>query len=200
MFRLCCLMMVLALAAMACAVDSDSGGASEPVASALNPTSEAGASAVSSSAIDPDTCVGVLVPVTGELSMNTQSLTSAASASQPNLESMCSAMYDTGVPGEKFLAVALIKFKSNASAVDHYELMKSAFVASGVGISELNNASEELTDQISALIDSDGIGRTTVLRRGVWVLSVSAGPTMAVSPWTVGDLEMIGKNVLDRVN
>jgi len=192
-------MLFVAFAAMACTVASESGEASEPVSSAMNPTSEAGAAAVSTAAIDPDTCDGVLAPVSGELSSTTQSLTSSAKANQPQLESMCSAMYDTGVPGREFLAAALMKFDSDASAVAHYELMKSAFAGTDIPISELNNASENLMDQFSALSDRDGIGRTTVMRLKEWVLSISGGPTVAESPWGVGDLEMIGKDVMDRV-
>ena len=189
----------MAFAAMACGVSSESDEVSEPVVSPAIATTESGSNAVSAAEIDADTCDGVLAPVTGRLSLETQPLTDTVKEAQPQIESMCSALYETGEVGGEFLTIALIGFDSDDSAVSHYEMMKDVFVVSGVPISEVNNADERLTDQVSALMDSDGIGRTTVLRRQGWVMSVSVGPTMADSPWVVGDMEMIGRGVLDRV-
>jgi hypothetical protein len=37
------------------------------------------------------------------------------------------------------------------------------------------------------------------MRQREWVVTVSTGPTMAESLWNVGDIEAIGRGVLDRV-
>ena len=66
---------------------------------------------------------------------------------------MCSAIYETGEVGRDFLAIALMQFDSDDLTVAHYELMKSAFVASGVAISEINSADEGSIDQVSWLMD-----------------------------------------------
>jgi hypothetical protein len=199
MFRSIVLMLFVAISVSACAIASESGGASEPVVSVVNATTEAGSLAISTSAVDPLTCDGVLAPITGDLELSTQAITDSAKSAQPQIVSMCSAMYDSGIAGREFLALALIEFDSADSAVAHYELMKGAFVEAGVPISELNNASDDLIDRVSGLMDSDGVGRTTVMRQKAWVISVSVGPTTAESPWIVGDMEMIGKGVLGRV-
>jgi len=199
MFRSIGLMLFVAIAVSACGGTSESGEASEPVVSAVNPTTEAGSSAISTSSIDTLTCDGVLSPITGDLGLNTQAITHSAQASQPEIVSMCSTMYDTGIAGREFLAVALIEFDSDDSAIAHYELMKAAFVESGAAISELNNAAENLIDQVSGLIERDGVGRSIVMRQRTWVVSVTVGPTTAESPWVVGDMEMIGRGVLGRV-
>ena len=204
MFRLVSLMALVVLAAIfsAC-VSSSSGEAPEPVVSAINPTSEAGSAAISSAAIDAVTCAGVLTPMEdedeGDLKLFRDSLTDSVKSSQPQIVSMCSAMYDTNLSAREFLAVVLIQFKSDDSAVDHYELMKSAYTETGDALSEINNADEGLTDILSVLIDQDGIGRTIVMRQREWMVTVSAGPSMAASPWKVGDIEAIGRSVLDRV-
>lgn len=199
MLRLFSLMLFVALVFGACAVASDSGGASEPVMVPAVVTTEAGSNALSVAAIDAETCGGVLVPVTGRLSLETQALTDTVTGSQPRIVSMCSAIYETGEVGGEFLTIALMQFDSNDSAIDHYELMKGVFVESDVPISEINNSAEGLIDQVSGLMDRDGIGRTTVMRQREWVLSISVGPTMAEAPWVVGDMEVIGRGVLGRV-
>jgi len=43
------------------------------------------------------------------------------------------------------------------------------------------------------------VGRTNVLRQREWLLTISVGPTMAESSWSVGDLDAIGRGVLGRV-
>ncbi|MBT4124952.1 MAG: hypothetical protein HOJ22_09160 [Chloroflexi bacterium] len=202
MFRLVGLVALVALTAVFVACSS-SGEASEPVVSAINPTSEAGSAAISSAEIDPASCAGVLTDMEaedeGDISLFRDSLTDSVKSSQPQIVSMCSAMYDTSMPGREFLAVVLMQFKSDDSAVDHYELMKSAYTETGDALSEINNADEGLTDILSVLIDQDGIGRTIVMRQREWMVTVSAGPSMAASPWKVGDIEAIGRSVLDRV-
>jgi hypothetical protein len=200
MIRFVGLVAVVTLAAALLVACSSSGEASEPVQFPVNSTSEAGSSAISATEIDADSCAGVLAPIEGELALFTDSLTSTVSASQPQIESMYSAMYDTGLPGREFLAVVVMQFKSDDSSVDHYELMKGAFVESGVAISEINNSDENLIDQVSGLMDRDGIGRTIVIRQREWLLSISVGPTMAEAPWGVGDMEAIGRGVLARVS
>ena len=203
MFRLVILMVLVVMGAVfvACA-SSSSGGASEPVESAVNPTSEAGASAISSVAIEPENCAGVLTPMEGEdegdLKLFRDSLTDSVKSSQPQIVSMCSAMYDTNLSGREFLSVVLIHFKSDDSAVDHYELMKSAYTETGDGLSEINNAGQDLVDVLSVLIDQDGLGRTTIMRQREWLVTVSAGPSIAESLWNVGDIEAIGRGVLER--
>jgi hypothetical protein len=112
---------------------------------------------------------------------------------------VCSALYDTGESGREFLAVVLIHLESEDAADDHYELMKGAYSETGAAISELNNADEDFVDMLSALMDSDGVGRTTVMRQGEWLVTVTAGPSMAESLWNAGDMEMIGRGVLKRV-
>gem|GEM_PF-1013055 len=203
-FRKINLMIFVALTVFIVGACSSSGEASEPIQNPPNPTSEAGSSAISAAQIDPNSCAGVLTDKEaegeGELSLFRDSLTDSVRSSQPQIVSMCSAMYDTSLPGREFMAVVLMQFKSGDSAVDHYELMKSAYMETDDAISELNNSDEGLTDILSILIDQDGIGRTTVMRQREWLVTVSVGPTMAKSPWNVGDIELIGKSVLDRVN
>ena len=191
-------MLFVAFAAMACTVSSE-GGAPEPVLDPVAATTEAGADAVSVVEIDPLTCAGVLEPAAGDLSLETQSLTDTVKDSQPQVTSMCSAIYETAEVGREFLTIALLQFDSDDSAVAHYELMKSTFIAGGVPISEINSADEGLIDQVSGLMNRDGIWRTDVMRQREWLLSITVGPTMAESPWIVGDIEAIGRGVLERV-
>ncbi len=193
------LMLFVAFAVAACTVSSDSGGVSEPISNVVAATTEAGSSTVSAAEIDPNTCAGVLAPATGDLGLDTQSLTEGVKTSQPQIVSMCSAMYYVEQPSGEFLTIALMQFDSDDSAVAHYELMKSEFVESGVPISEINSADEGLIDEVSGLMDRDGIGRTNVFRQREWLVSVSVGPTMVEAPWVVGDIEMIGRGVLGRV-
>jgi len=143
----------VAFAVGACSVSSESGGASEPVLDPVAATTEAGSKAVSAMEIDPLTCAGVLELPTGDLLLETQSLTDGVQESQPQVVSMCSAIYETGEVGRDFLAIALMQFDSDDLTVAHYELMKSAFVASGVAISEINSADEGSIDQVSGLMD-----------------------------------------------
>ncbi len=199
MFRLGSLM-ALAMLAMVIVACGSSGEASEPIQIPANPTSVSGSSAISTEVIDPSSCAGVLTEIEGDLSLFRDSLTDSVRTSQPQIESMCSAMYDTSLPGREFLAVVLIQFDTDDSAVDHYELIKNAYIESEDAISEINNSDERLIDQLSILIDSDGIGRTMVMRQMEWIVTVSVGPTMAESPWNVGDIELIGTSVLERVN
>jgi len=198
-FRLLISIISLGILITACGVASESGGASEPVVSAANPTSEAGAIAASSDVINPETCEGVLGEPPVQYRLDTNPLTDVATQSEQQIESMCSALFDSGAPGGTFLAVTLFQFSSDGPAVDQYELIKSGFVEGGVPFSELNNADEGLTDRVSALIDSGGMGRITAMRQNHWVVTVSFGPSTEFAPWLVGDLEMIGLGVLERV-
>jgi len=198
MFRFVGLMVLVVLGAVFVACGS-SGVASDPIQVPANPTSASGSSAISLAVVDADSCVGVLAPIEGELKLFTDSLTSTVSSSQPQIVSMCSAMYDTGLSGREFLAVVLMQFKSDDSSVDHYELMKGAYSEAGGALSELNNADEGLTDVLSVLIDGDGVGRATIMRQRDWLVTLTAGPTMVDSLWNVGDIEAIGRGVLERV-
>jgi hypothetical protein len=69
---------------------------------------------------------------------------------------MCSAIYESGVPGGEYLTVALMQFDSDDSSRAHYEFMKITFEVSGVPISEINSAAEGAIDQVSGLMDRDG--------------------------------------------
>ena len=111
---------------------------------------------------------------------------------------MCAAVYETSNPGDPFLSIALIRFDSDDAAEARYELLKDAFVAQGVAISEVDNAAEGLVDRVSALIDRDGIGRMTILRQKSWVLSASVGPTTDDSLWTTVDIQLIGESIIGR--
>lgn len=183
----------------ACAVASESGEAPDPVSSNVAPTSEAGAAAISAAVIDPRSCSGVLGPAIGTHSLETESFTETVQTSEQHIEAMCSASYETTVPGDPFLTVALIKFDSIEPAIDRYEMIKEGFVVNDLPISEVNSSDPGALDQLSALIDSDGMGRITVFRKQNWAISISVGPTTDVAPWTTGDLEMIGKSILERV-
>jgi len=199
LFGLVLLVAFTALVGAACTVSSESGGAQEPIMDPVAATTDAGSKAGPAVEIDALTCAGVLEPATGDLSLETQSLTDGVRESQPQVVSMCSASYETGEVGGEFLTVALIQFDSDESSIAHYELIKSAFAASGVALSEINSADEGSIDQVSGLMDRDGVGRTNVLRQHEWLLSISVGPTMAESSWVVGDMEAIGRGVLGRV-
>ena len=199
LFGLVLLVAFTALVGAACTVSSESGGAQEPIMDPVAATTDAGSKAGPAVEIDALTCAGVLEPETGDLSLETQSLTDGVRESQPQVVSMCSASYETGEVGGEFLTVALIQFDSDESSIAHYELIKSAFAASGVALSEINSADEGSIDQVSGLMDRDGVGRTNVLHQHEWLLSISVGPTMAESSWVVGDMEAIGRGVLGRV-
>jgi hypothetical protein len=129
-----------------------------------------------------------------------QSLTETASTGDVAVDSMCAAVYQTSTPGDPFLTVALINFDGDRSAVARYDLLKTAFVAEGGSLSEVESADEASLDRFSMLIDRDGIGRTTVFRKTTWVATVSAGPTTSDSPWSARDIEVIGQSILNRAS
>jgi hypothetical protein len=189
---------LVTIVATACV--SSSGDAPDPVVSGGGSTSAAGEAALSSEPLDSLTCQGALANPSGNLSLQLQSLTETAHAGDEKVNTMCAAVYDTSTPGDPFLAVALINFDEDLSAVAHYDLLKAAFVAEGSGLSEVDSADDASLDRFSALIDSDGIGRTTVLRKTTWVVTISSGPTISDSPWTATDLEVIGQSILNRAS
>ena len=76
MSRYLLLFPVLALVITACTISSKSGEAPEPVLSGALTTSEAGIAALSTAAIDPDSCSGVLGAAQGVHSLQAQSFTS----------------------------------------------------------------------------------------------------------------------------
>lgn len=198
MSRYLLLLSFFAFVISAC-VTSESGDAPEPVLSGgVIETSEAGAAALSSEPLNPETCAGVLGSPPGSHTLELQSLTETVQDGDQQVDAMCSAVYETSNSGDPFLAVALIKFDSDGPAIERYELLKQVFVAQGYPISEVNSADERLLDRVSALIDSDGIGRTTVLRQNNWVLTVSIGPTTGDSLWTPDDVQMIGESIIKR--
>jgi hypothetical protein len=127
-----------------------------------------------------------------------QSLTDSGQGGSENIDSMCAAVYETANPGDPFLTVALIGFSADDAAAAHYDLLKGVFVTQGVAISEVDSAEEDLLDRVSALIDSDGIGRTTVLRQKNWLLTASVGPTTDDSLWTAADIQLIGESIIAR--
>ena len=191
------LLLLLALVVSACGT-SESGEAPDPVSSGPDPTSAAGAAALSSDPIDPLTCQGVLGRPPDTHTLELQSLTDSGQAGSEQIESMCAAVYETSVPGDPFLTVALIEFDSDGPAADHYDLLKNVFVAEGIPLSEDDSADTGPLDWVSALIDRDGIGRTTVMRQRSWVMTVSVGPTTADSPWTSTDMRTIGESIINR--
>jgi hypothetical protein len=195
--RLLCVGFLIAILAAACA---SSGEPTDPVVSGGDPTTAAGEAALSSEPLDPLTCQGALATPSGALSLELQSLTETASTGDVALDSMCAAVYQTSTPGDPFLTVALINFDGDQAAVAHYNLLKTAFVAEGGALSEVDGADEASLDRFSMLIDRDGIGRTTVLRKTTWVATVSVGPTTSDSPWTARDIEVIGQSILNRAS
>ncbi len=194
--RLLCVGFLVAMLGTACA--SGSGAAPDPVVSGAGSTTAAGDAALSTGPLDPLTCQGVLAIPSGTLSLDLQSLTETAQAGGQPIDTMCAAVYETSTPGDPFLTVALINFDGDLSATAHYDLLKAAFVAQGGALSEVDSEDDASMDRISALIDSDGIGRTTVLRKATWVMTISVGPTTSDSPWTATDLEVIGQSILNR--
>ncbi len=191
------LMLLLAFVISACAT-SESGEAPEPVVSGQGSASAAGLSALSTESINPATCEGVLGSPPGTHTLELQSLTDSGQGGSERIDSMCAAVYETSNPGDPFLTVALIRFDADDAAQAHYDLLKGVFVTQGVAISEVDSADEGLLDGVSALIDSDGIGRTTVLRQKNWVLTVSVGPTTDDSLWTTADIQLIGESIVVR--
>ncbi len=196
--KLLYLSLPLLVAATLSACISSSGEAPSPVSSVPLSTSEAGVAALSSGTLNPDTCQGVLGTPPDTHSLDLQALTTTARRDNQQIDAMCSAVFQTSNPGEPFLAVALLKFDSDTPAIAHYELLKDAFVALNHPISEVNSADDGLLDRFSALIDKDGIGRTTVMRQNSWVLTVSVGPTTTNSLWTTDDIQVIGESIIGR--
>ena len=190
-------LLLLALVASACGT-SESGEALNPVSPSPDPTSAAGAAALSSDSIDPSTCRGVLGRPPETHTLELQSLTDSGQAGSERIDAMCAAVYETSNPGDPFLAVALIEFDAAGPATIHYDLLKGVFVAQAIPLSEVDSADEGVLDWVSALIDRDGIGRTTVMRHRNWVLTVSVGPTTADSLWTTTDIQAIGESIIDR--
>lgn len=191
-------MLVFVFLVSACAVASESGEAPEPVLSGVPETTAAGTAALSGAVI-PDTCSGVLGEATGTHSRQTESFTSTIQNSGQQIEAMCSASYETQIPGDPFLTITLIKFDSDEPAVERYEMIKEGFLVNDMAISEVNSADEALLDRFSVLIDSDGMGRIATFREKNWSVTVSVGPTMDVSPWNAADINMIGESIADRV-
>jgi hypothetical protein len=194
--RLLCVVFLVVMVAAACG--SSSGSAPDPVVSGGGSTSAAGEAALSTELLDPLTCQGALADPSGTLSLDLQSLTETTQAGDQLVDTMCAAVYETSTPGDPFLAVALINFDGDRSALAHYDLLKAAFVADDGVLSEVNSADEASLDRFSTLIDRDGIGRTTVLRKTTWVVTISVGPTTSDSPWTATDIEVIGQSILNR--
>jgi hypothetical protein len=190
-------LLALMIGVSACAT-SQSGQASEPVLSGQHVASPAGLAALSTAAVDAATCDGVLATPPFTHGLTLRSLTATAQDSDQRIDAMCSAMYGTSAPGDPFLAVALIMFDADEAAIEHYELLESVFVASDALMSEVDSADENLIDRVSALIDRDGIGRTTVLRQNNYVLTVSIGPTTSESLWTTDDVYLIAESIVGR--
>lgn len=203
MFRRLLLFLIFASVASACAVASESGDAPEPVLSGVPAgvpaTTEAGVAALSNASIDPNTCAGVLGDATGTHSRQTQSLTSTVQSSEQQIEAMCTASYETQIPGDPFLIATLIKFDSDDPAIARYEMIKEGFVVNDMPISEVKSAAEGLTDRLSVLIDGDGMGRISTFRKKNWSLTISVGPTTDASPWKAGDIDMIGMSIIERL-
>jgi hypothetical protein len=198
MSRTVFVLLILALVASACTVTSKSGEASEPVRSNELTSTDAGNIALTTAEIDATTCSGVLGAAPEGLVLNTESLTSTAVSEAQQIELTCAASYESSIPGDPFMTATLTKFESDGPAIERYEMIKEGFVTNNHPISELNSADENLTDQVSALIDGDGVGRTIVLRKKSKLVTVSIGPTMAAVPWTAADIEIIGKSILER--
>lgn len=190
------LMPLLAIVISACAT-SESGVAPEGDPSIRPSASSAGLAALSDGPLDPATCEGVLAGPPGTHTLAVQSLTETVQDGD-QIDTMCAALFDTSIPGDPFLAVALIKFESDEPATARYELLKTAFLTQDYAISEVNVADEGRLDQVSALIDDDGIGRTTVARQNSWLVTVSIGPTVDESLWTTDDVQVIAASIISR--
>ena len=196
-YRSLSLMLLLAFVISACAT-SASGDPPEPVLSGRDSASAAGLAALSTETIDPATCEGVLGSPPSTHTLELQSLTGSGQGGSDRIDAMCAAVYETSNPADPFLTVALIMFDSDGPAVAHYDLLRGAFITQGFAISEVNSAGEGLLDRVSALIDNDGIGRTSVLHQKNWVLTISVGPTMVDSLWTNADIDVIGESIIGR--
>ena len=190
------LLPLLALVMSACVTSS--GEAPGPVVSGPGSVSAAGAAALSTEAIVPATCEGVLGLPPETHTLELQSLTDSGQAGSQRIDSMCAAVYDTSIPGDPFLTVALISFDSDGPATAHYDLLKDVFVAEGIPLSEVDSTDEGVLDWVSGLMNRDGIGRTTVMRQKNWVLTISVGPTIEASLWTSTDIQAIGESIINR--
>lgn len=189
---------LVVIAATACG--STSGDTSDPVVASGGSPTVAGEAALSDEPLDPLTCQGALANNSDAYFSELQSLTEMAQASDEAVNTMCAAVYQTSTPGDPFLTVALINFDEGQFAVARYDLLKAAFVAAGGDISEADGADDVSIGRFSVLVDADGIGRTTVLRKTTWILTISAGPTTGEAPWTATDLEVIGQSILNRAD
>lgn len=196
LFRRLSMLFALFLAISACG--GGPGGASDPGSSGPDPTSAAGAAALSSGPIDPETCQGVLGPPPVTHSVELQALTDSGQGGSESIDAMCAAIYRTPNPGDPFLTVALIKFDADGPAAAHFDLLKEVFAADGVPLSQGDAPAEGRLDWVSALMDRDGIGRTTVLHQRNWVMTISVGPTTTDSPWTTADIQAIGESIIGR--
>ena len=196
MTRYLLLLPLLALTFAACA-NSDSGDAPSPVSSIQSTLSAAGLAAITTGPLDPLTCEGVLGSPPSTHTLELQSLTDSGQGG-PQVESMCSALYQTSDRDIPFLVLSLINFGSNELAIATYDRARSTFISLDKLVSEVNSSDEDLLDHFSALQDSGNIGRTTVLRHNRWVLTVSNGPTVSDSLWTTDDLQLIGESILRR--
>jgi hypothetical protein len=193
-------LLFIVLISGACTISSESGQAPEPELSHELEITDAVGAALTAVAVNADTCEGVLADNPPEFTLATQSHTSAAVKDAQQVELTCTATYETSTPGGPFMSVGLIKFESDESAVERYEMIKDSFVINSLPISELNNADESLMDHVSVLINGDGMGRIIAVRQNSRLLTVSIGPTMEVVPWTASDIEVIGKSIMKRWN
>ncbi len=184
---------VFLLAAAGCVISTDTGGPSDPVSSVPITNSPEGLAAVGAGFVDADTCAGVLGTAPSDQALEVRSLTSTVAVPGRDIDAMCSASFESSIPGDHFLTTTVILFSSDQAAIDRYEMIKDGFVIQNLPIYELNNASSDLIDQVGALINRDGMGRVATLRKKSWVVTVSAGPSTDAMPWLLGDLESIGR-------
>jgi hypothetical protein len=198
MSRILILLAIIALVAVACTATSESGEASEPVVSGVPDTTAAGAAALTTGSVDADTCEGVLGAPPDGGTLKTRSFTDTIKDSGQSIKVMCNADFESSTPGDPFLSTTLIEFDTDEPAVDRYEMIKDGFVVNSMPISEVNSADENLVDQLSILIDSDGVGRIVVLRQNNRVLTITIGPSMEAVPWTAADITMIGESIMER--
>lgn len=185
------------VAAVGCTL-TKSGEAVEPVSSVPLSPSAAGISAMSDGLLDPVSCEGVLGTPPTSHTLELQALTETVQDSAQQINTMCAAGYKSSIPDGPFLVVTLIEFDSVAPAIVRYDMLKNVYSSQDYPISELNNADDSLLDWFSALMDNEGIGRTTVLRLNNWVLTISNGPIIAGSPWTTDDLRIVGESIIRR--
>lgn len=191
------LMTFLVVAVVGCTI-TGTGEAPSPVSSIPLTASDAGLAATSDGPLDPVSCEGVLASPPATHTLELQALTETGQGGSEQIDTMCAAVYQASTPGDPFIAVALIAFDSSAPAVVRYDMLRDVYSSGSYPVSEINNADDGLLDEFSALMDSDGIGRTTVIRHNSWILTISSGPTVAESPWTADDLRIIGRSIIAR--